>query len=109
MMLEMTDKAAAKVRSFAEQMEEARGKELRIYVQGGGCSGFQYGFTFDDPQDGDTVIESAGVKVLLDPMSAPYLTGAKVDFVEDFCGSGFVVENPNAVRSCGCGHSFSTE
>jgi iron-sulfur cluster insertion protein len=108
-MLTMTDKAAEKVRMYAVQMPEAEGKELRIFIQGGGCSGFQYGFTFDDRQDGDTVIESGGVKVLVDPMSAPYLAGAKVDFVEDLRGSGFVVDNPNAVRTCGCGHSFESQ
>jgi iron-sulfur cluster insertion protein len=108
-MLTMTGKAVEKVRHFAEQMPEAQGKSLRIFIQGGGCSGFQYGFTFDDKQDGDMVVESEGIEVLVDPMSAQYLSGAKVDFVEDFRGSGFVVDNPNAVRSCGCGHSFSTE
>jgi len=108
-MLTMTDKAVEKVRLYAGQMPEAQGKELRIFIQGGGCSGFQYGFTFDEQQDGDTIVESGGVKVLVDPMSAPYLAGAKVDFVEDLRGSGFVVDNPNAVRTCGCGHSFETQ
>lgn len=108
-MVTLTEKAVEKVRFYAGQMPEADGKGLRIFVQGGGCSGFQYGFTFDDKQDGDTIVDAAGVEVLIDPMSAPYLSGAKVDFVEDLRGSGFVVENPNAVRSCGCGHSFSTE
>ena len=108
-MLTMTDKAVEKVRLYAGQMPEAQGKELRIFIQGGGCSGFQYGFTFDDQQDGDTIVESGGVKVLVDPMSAPYLHGAKVDFVEDLRGSGFVVDNPNAVSTCGCGHSFQSE
>ena len=108
-MLTMTDKAVDKVRYYAEQMEEARGKELRIFVQGGGCSGFQYGFTFDEHQDGDTVIEAGGVRVLVDPMSLQYLNGATVDFVEDLRGAGFVVDNPNATRTCGCGHSFQAE
>jgi len=108
-MLTLSERAAEKVRHFAGTMPEAKGKELRIFIQGGGCSGFQYGFTFDDQQDGDTVVESGGVKVLVDPMSAPYLSGASVDFVEDFRGSGFVVDNPNAVRTCGCGHSFTAE
>jgi iron-sulfur cluster insertion protein len=108
-MLTMTDKAVEKVRHFAGEMPESKGKELRIFVQGGGCSGFQYGFTFDGQQEGDTVVESSGVRVLVDPMSAQYLTGATVDFVEDLRGAGFVVENPNAVRSCGCGHSFSVD
>jgi iron-sulfur cluster insertion protein len=105
-MLTMTDKAADKVRFYAGQMPEAEGKTLRVFIQGGGCSGFQYGFTFDDVQADDTVVESAGIKVLVDPMSAQYLSGATVDFVEDLRGSGFVVENPNAVSTCGCGHSF---
>ncbi len=108
-MLTMTDRAVEKVRLYAGQMPEAQGKELRIFIQGGGCSGFQYGFTFDEQQDGDTIVESGGVKVLVDPMSAPYLAGAKVDFVEDLRGSGFVVDNPNAVSTCGCGHSFQAE
>jgi iron-sulfur cluster insertion protein len=108
-MVTLTERAADKVRFFAGSMPEAEGKRLRIFIQGGGCSGFQYGFTFDDQQDGDTVVESGGIAVLIDPMSAQYLTGSTVDFVEDFRGSGFVVENPHAVRSCGCGHSFSAE
>ena len=102
-MLTMTDKAADKVRFYAGEMPEAKGKELRIFVQGGGCSGFQYGFTFDDVQEGDTVVESAGLKVLVDPTSAPYLEGATVDFVDDERGAGFVVDNPNAAPSCSCG------
>jgi iron-sulfur cluster insertion protein len=108
-MIEMTERAADKVRYYAGSMPEAEGKQLRIFVQGGGCSGFQYGFTFDDQQDGDTVVDANGVRVLVDPMSLPYLSGATVDFVEDFRGSGFVVDNPNATRSCGCGHSFSVD
>jgi iron-sulfur cluster assembly accessory protein len=102
-MLTMTDKAADKVRFYAGEMPEAKGKELRIFVQGGGCSGFQYGFTFDEAQEGDTVVESAGLKVLVDPASAPYLEGATVDFVDDDRGAGFVVDNPNAAPSCSCG------
>lgn len=108
-MIELSARAVEKVRYYAGAMPEAEGKELRIFVQGGGCSGFQYGFTFDDQQEGDTVVEANGVKVLVDPMSLPYLAGAKVDFVEDMRGSGFVVHNPNASRSCGCGHSFSVD
>ena len=108
-MVTLTEKAVEKVRFYAGEMPEAEGKSLRIFVQGGGCSGFQYGFTFDDQQDGDTVVKAGDINVLVDPMSAPYLAGATVDFVEDLRGSGFVVDNPNAVRSCGCGQSFSTE
>ena len=108
-MLTMTEKAVETVRFFAETMPEAQGKELRIFIQGGGCSGLQYGFTFDELQEGDAVVESGGIRVLVDPMSAQYLSGATVDFVEELRGAGFVVENPNAVRSCGCGHSFTAE
>lgn len=108
-MLSMSEKAVEKVKFYASQMPEADGKALRIFVQGGGCSGLQYGFTFDDLQDGDTVVEASDLKVLVDPMSAPYLVGATVDFVEDPEGSGFVVDNPNATHSCGCGHSCPTE
>lgn len=106
-MLQLTEKAVEKVRHFAQNMPEAEGKALRIFIEGGGCSGFQYGFTFDDQQEGDTVIQVQGITVVVDPLSAQYLAGATVDFVEDFRGSGFVVDNPNAVRTCGCGHSFS--
>ncbi len=104
--LVLTAKAIEKVHAFAAGNKEAEGKHLRIYVQGGGCSGFQYGFTFDDHREDDFILEQADLKVLLDPMSLPYLRGATVDFVEDLRGSGFVVQNPNAKGSCGCGHSF---
>ena len=81
---------------------------LRVAVNGGGCSGFQYGFSFDDQQnDDDSVIERDGVKVLVDSMSLLYLTGAEIDFVEDLMGSSFQVKNPNATASCGCGTSFA--
>ena len=82
--------------------------KLRIFVSGGGCSGFQYGFTFDENQeDNDELIETDGVKVLVDPMSGNYLRGAEVDYVEDLSGSQFVIKNPNAASSCGCGKSFT--
>src|SRR5512136_867833 len=108
-MLTMTEKAVEKVRHYAGEMPEAKGKELRIFVQGGGCSGFQYGFTFDDLQEGDTVVESGGVRVLVDPMSAQYLGGGTVDWVGDRRGAGFVVGRIKAVRAWGCGHSFSVD
>jgi len=108
-MVSLSARAVEKVKFYASQMPEAAGKALRIFVQGGGCSGFQYGFTFDDMQDGDTVVEAADIKVLVDPVSAQYLAGSTVDYVEDLRGSGFVVDNPNAVHSCGCGQSFCTE
>ncbi len=82
--------------------------KLRIFVSGGGCSGFQYGFTFDEKQEeSDTVIESGTVKVLIDAMSLGHLAGAQVDYVEDLNGSQFVIKNPNAASTCGCGQSFT--
>lgn len=95
-MISFSEKAVAKVQEFAAQMPEAEGKELRIFIQGVGCSGFSYGFTFDEERDGDTVVEDGGLKVLVDQNSAPHLTGSKVDFVDDQRGAGFVVDNPNA-------------
>ena len=106
-LLSLTDKAVEKVRQFAASMEGAAEKPLRVYVQGGGCSGFQYGFTFDDKHETDTLFETGGVKVIVDPQSAQYLKDATVDFVEDFRGSGFTVNNPNASGGCGCGKSFT--
>jgi len=105
--LKLTDKAIQKVITFSTGNKEAEGKHLRIYVQGGGCSGFEYGFTFDDLREDDQVLEFGSIKVLLDPISLPYLDGSTVDYLEDFRGSGFSVQNPNASGSCGCGHSFS--
>lgn len=95
-MITFSEKAVEKVNEFAAQMPEAEGKELRIFIQGVGCSGFSYGFTFDEERDGDSVVESGELKVLIDPNSAPHLTGSSVDFVEDQRGAGFIVENPNA-------------
>ena len=95
-MISFSEKAVEKVQEFATQMTEADGKDLRIFIQGVGCSGFSYGFTFDEKRDGDTVIENEGLKVLVDQNSAPHLTGSTVDFVDDERGSGFTVENPNA-------------
>ena len=107
LLISLTEKAVQKVHSFATNSQEASGKHLRVYVQGGGCSGFEYGFTFDEKREDDQVIPAGDLQVLLDPISLPYLKGCTVDFVEDFRGSGFVVQNPNASGSCGCGHSFS--
>lgn len=82
---------------------------LRVFVSGGGCSGLQYGMAFDTELDeADQVFESAGVKVVVDPISLPYLQGASIDFADSLMGGGFKIENPNAVSSCGCGHSFKT-
>ena len=106
--LVFTSAAAGKV---SELIEEEGNPELmlRIYIQGGGCSGFQYGFTFDENvNEGDTEIETDGVKLLIDPMSLQYLTGAEVDYSEGLQGAQFVIRNPNATTTCGCGSSFST-
>jgi iron-sulfur cluster assembly accessory protein len=100
-MISFSDKAVAKVHEFAAQMPEAEGKSLRIFIQGVGCSGFAYGFTFDDLRDGDTTVEHGDLKVLVDPNSAPHLEGSKVDFVDDERGSGFTVDNPNAPAPAG--------
>ena len=81
---------------------------MRVFITGGGCSGFQYGFTFEEnQQDGDTAIITDGVTLLVDPMSFQYLVGAEIDYKEDLSGSQFVIRNPNATTTCGCGSSFS--
>ena len=102
-----TDSAAAKVRELiAEEGEDEL--MLRVFISGGGCSGFQYGFTFDENlEDGDSVIENGGVKLLVDPMSYQYLVGAEIDYSEGLEGAQFVIRNPNAKTTCGCGSSFS--
>lgn len=103
-----TDSAASKVQKLIEE-EEQEGLMLRVYVQGGGCSGFQYGFTFaESVEEGDTIVENGGVKLLVDPLSFQYLVGAEIDYVEGLEGSHFVIRNPNATTTCGCGSSFST-
>ena len=106
--LVFTAAAVAKVRTFVETLDEAKSKHLRIFVQGGGCSGFEYGFTFDERKDNDTVVAQDGIEVLLYLFSRPYLEGCEVDYKESLMGSGFSVKNPNAAGTCGCGHSFST-
>jgi iron-sulfur cluster insertion protein len=107
-LLSLTESAVAKVKYFATTMPDSENKPLRVFIQGGGCSGFQYGFTFDEKKADDNVIEQDGITVLVDPQSATYLRGAKVNYVEDFRGAGFSVENPNATGgSCGCGKSFN--
>ncbi len=103
-----TDSAANKVRHLIEE-EKNDDLKLRVFISGGGCSGFQYGFTFDEAvQDGDTQVERNGVVLLVDPTSFQYLVGAEIDYTEDLEGSQFVIRNPNAVTTCGCGSSFST-
>ena len=105
-LLTLTDAAIEKVKYFARTMPDSENKPLRVFIQGGGCSGFQYGFTFDDKKEGDTVIQTGGIEVVVDPQSAGYLKDAQVDYVEDFRGAGFSVTNPNATGGCGCGKSF---
>ena len=102
-----TEAAASKVSGLIED-EQNPNLKLRVYITGGGCSGFSYGFTFDENQaDDDTVVEKDGVTLLVDPMSFQYLVGAKIDYLEDLQGARFVIENPNATTTCGCGSSFS--
>jgi iron-sulfur cluster insertion protein len=105
--LKMTDSATKKIADLIEEEGDASLK-LRIFVQGGGCSGFQYGFAFEqDAEVDDLVVEVSGVQLLVDPMSMQYLMGAEVDYVEDVMASQFVIRNPNAQSTCGCGSSFS--
>jgi iron-sulfur cluster insertion protein len=105
--IHFTDNAAAKVSELiAEEGNEAL--KLRVYITGGGCSGFQYGFTFDEEvNEDDTAVVKNGVTVLIDAMSVQYLTGAEIDYTEGLSGSQFVIRNPNAQTTCGCGSSFS--
>lgn len=102
-----TDSAASKVKELIDE-EGTPGLKLRVFVTGGGCSGFQYGFTFDENvNEDDTTIEKGGVTLLIDSMSFQYLVGAEIDYKEGLEGSQFVIKNPNAVSTCGCGSSFS--
>lgn len=105
--LNFSDNAAKKVGELIAD-EGNDNLKLRVYVSGGGCSGFQYGFTFDEEiNEDDTTVENGGVTVLIDSMSIQYLTGAEIDYTEDLSGSQFVIRNPNATTTCGCGSSFS--
>lgn len=105
--LVFTDAAAAKVKSLIDE-EDNPALKLRVFISGGGCSGFQYGFTFDETvNEGDTLIEKGGVTLLVDPMSFQYLIGAEIDYTEGIEGAHFVIRNPNATTTCGCGSSFS--
>src|SRR2546427_9494824 len=105
--LSITPSASEKVRELLAQ-ENDPSLGLRIFVAGGGCSGLQYGMTLDEEQEGDTVISQGNFKVLVDEMSLSYINGSQVDYVDSLMGAGFTVNNPNAVSSCGCGHSFKT-
>lgn len=105
--LVFTESAAAKVKTLIEE-ENNPDLKLRVFVSGGGCSGFQYGFTFDETMnDGDTSVMKEGVTLLVDPMSFQYLAGAEIDYTEGLEGAQFVIRNPNATTTCGCGSSFN--
>ena len=102
-----TDAAANKVKALIEE-EGNNNLKLRVYVTGGGCSGFQYGFSFaEEMEEGDTEVEKNGVSVVVDPMSMQYMSGAEIDYHEGLDGARFVINNPNATATCGCGSSFS--
>jgi len=105
--INMSPSAVNKVRELVAE-EENEELKLRVFITGGGCSGFQYGFTFDElAADDDTAVESEGVTLLVDPMSFQYLAGSEVDYTEGLEGSRFIITNPNATATCGCGSSFS--
>jgi iron-sulfur cluster assembly protein len=106
-MITLTELAAEKVRALGEQ--EGRSGPLRVFITGGGCAGFSYGMAFDEAREDDAVFQQHGVEIVIDPESAPLLQGATIDYVESLTGSGFTIDNPNAVRSCSCGHSFNTD
>jgi len=107
--LNFTDNAARKVKELIEE-EKNPNLMLRVFITGGGCSGFQYGFTFDEAvQDGDTQVQKGGVTMLIDPMSFQYLMGAEIDYQEGLNGAQFVIKNPNAKTSCGCGRRSVSE
>jgi iron-sulfur cluster assembly protein len=106
-MVTLTEKAADKFKELAAQEPRGEAEVLRVAIQGGGCSGFQYALGFDrGPQDGDNELESYGVRIVVDPFSAPYLVGSEIDFVDALMGGGFAINNPNVVSACGCGSSF---
>lgn len=107
--LVVTPAAAGTIQHLLEQ-RQIPNYALRVFVSGGGCSGMQYGMAFEEkPQDFDTVVSVDGVRLVIDPTSLIYLQGATIDFVDSLMGGGFRIDNPNAVASCGCGHSFRTD
>jgi iron-sulfur cluster assembly accessory protein len=102
----LTDSAVSQIKAMVSRQKENEGKSLRVYVEGGGCSGLQYGLVFDEKRDGDVLADFSGVSVAVDAESAPYLQGAVVDYSDALTGGGFKINNPNAHHSCGCGKSF---
>ena len=108
-MINVTETAASKITELLSE-EQKNGSGLRVFVQGGGCSGFQYGLMIEEGGGvGDQVYESNGVRLFVDPVSFSYLKGAEVDFVDTITGGGFTIKNPNATSTCGCGSSFNVE
>jgi iron-sulfur cluster assembly accessory protein len=105
--LTLTAKASEMVRDILAK-EENDSLALRVYVAGGGCSGLQYGMALDEAMEDDTLVDESGIRVVIDPESLRFIQGAEIDYVESLMGAGFTVNNPNAVSSCGCGHSFRT-
>lgn len=106
--LKLTDEAVARLRNVLEAQNAPEGA-LRVFVSPGGCSGFSYGMSLEaEPADDDEIVEQSGVKVVVDPFSLQYLSGAQIDFIDSLMGGGFTVVNPNAVKSCSCGQSFDT-
>jgi iron-sulfur cluster assembly protein len=109
-MVTLTERAAEKFKELAREEPAGEAEVLRIAVQGGGCSGFQYALGFDrGPQDGDNEVQSNGVRIVVDPFSAPYLLGSEIDYVDALMGGGFAINNPNVVAACGCGSSFQAK
>jgi iron-sulfur cluster insertion protein len=106
-MITLTQPAVERIREILEHDPSATGKSLRLSVQGGGCAGFQYAFSFDAQQGDDTVVEQDGLEIVIDPMSSIYLMGLQIDYTEDLNGAGFRFLNPNSSGSCGCGKSFA--
>lgn len=106
-MISLTPRAAAQVRVLQADQGSAEGRLLRVFVESGGCSGFQYGMSFDLPKPDDQVLVSEGVSILMDPTSLAYLSGSSVDFDDGLQGKGFEIRNPNAQSTCGCGKSFA--
>ncbi len=109
-LVSLTERAASKIRDLQALEPEGEAEVLRVAIEGGGCSGFQYGLGFDrGAQEGDEELDLHGVRVVIDPFSAPYLAGSTIDFLDGLDESGFKIDNPNAVASCGCGHSFQVD
>jgi iron-sulfur cluster assembly protein len=105
----LTANAAERIRALMQE-KQLENHALRVFISGGGCSGYQYGMAFEgDPREDDVKVSHGDIQVVIDPMSYGHLAGSKIDYVEDLMGGGFHIDNPNAVSTCGCGHSFRTE